>query len=321
MNCLLYQLRFNSPVHFGSSDSALSLYTSQDHFQADTLFSALCHTALQLHGSDGLTKLLDLVKAGNLLLSDSMPWAENTFYLPKPCYTAQTDRELPADKRKAIKKLAWVPAHRMDEYCDALKKGFLFECEQVSFGKATELTKAMVPEQGDAKPYPVGLFHFRENCGLYFLAALADQRDRSWLTALIEALGLSGIGGKVTSGYGKFSITCILDLNNAAQIQWSRLSALSAQESPSYMLLTSSLPRDDELESALEGASFQLIRRAGFVASDTYASSPRKKQTQHYLSPGSVVKTCFSGELYQIGDPCTHPVYRYSKPLFLGVNL
>ena len=53
MNCFLYRLRFNTPVHFGSSDSALSLYESEDHFRADTLFSALCHTALQLFGNDG----------------------------------------------------------------------------------------------------------------------------------------------------------------------------------------------------------------------------------------------------------------------------
>ena len=42
MNCCLYQLRFNTAVHFGGSDSALSLYSSEANFRADTLFSALC---------------------------------------------------------------------------------------------------------------------------------------------------------------------------------------------------------------------------------------------------------------------------------------
>ena len=45
MNYFLFKLSFHTPCHFGSSDSALSLYTSEDHFCADTLFSALCHTA------------------------------------------------------------------------------------------------------------------------------------------------------------------------------------------------------------------------------------------------------------------------------------
>lgn len=40
MNYFLFKLSFHTPCHFGSSDSALSLYTSEDHFCADTLFSA-----------------------------------------------------------------------------------------------------------------------------------------------------------------------------------------------------------------------------------------------------------------------------------------
>ena len=44
MNYSLIRLRFDGLAHFGTSDSALSLFTSEDHFYADTLFSALCHT-------------------------------------------------------------------------------------------------------------------------------------------------------------------------------------------------------------------------------------------------------------------------------------
>jgi len=319
MNYFLYQLRFNTPVHFGSPDSALSLYTSEDHFRADTLFSALCHTSLLLYGEEGLSRLLGMAKAGKLLLSDSMPWAGEQYYLPKPCYSPQTARELPTDKRKTIKKLAWIPAQRMAEYCGAMKNGILFECNQVSFGKASESTKVMVPEQGDARPYPVGLFHFRENCGLYFLAALEDSQDQTFLTGLVEALGISGIGGKITAGYGKFYIEQTLELNGNPQ--WQGLSARLDGKSPSFLLLTTSLPRSEKLESVLEGASFQLVRRAGFVASARDTQTPRKKQTQYYLSAGAVVKTLFSGDLYEVSGGAAHPVYRYSKPLFLGVEL
>ena len=45
MDYYLYKLKFDGAVHFGQSESALSLYTTADHFRADTLFSALCHTA------------------------------------------------------------------------------------------------------------------------------------------------------------------------------------------------------------------------------------------------------------------------------------
>jgi len=321
MNCFLYQLRFNTPVHFGGSDSALSLYSSEDHFRADTLFSALCHTALQLQGSQGLDKVLKLGGEGKLLLSDAMPWREDSFYLPKPFYAAQTARELPADKRKAIKKLAWIPVSRFEEYCRAMGSGVLFECDAPSFGTAYETTRAMVPEVGDTRPYPVGLYQFRENCGLYFLAALDSPEEEAWLSQLVCALGLSGIGGKTSSGCGKFTVAQRFDLRAAVdgQLKWLRYALESI--SGHSMLLTTSLPREEELETVLNGASYQLVRRAGFVASDSYADSPRKKQTQYFLSAGSILKQRFSGDLYQIGSSGAHLVLRYSRPMFLGVTL
>lgn len=321
MNCFLYQLRFNTPVHFGGSDSALSLYSSEDHFRADTLFSALCHTALQLGGSDGLERLLALAQSGRLLLSDSMPWAEGRFYLPKPCCTMQSRRELPSDKRKTMKKLSWIPADRFEDFCQAVRSGEFFEGAAVSYGKSAENIKASVPEQGDTLPYPVGLYHFRENCGLYFLMCCEDLADQQWLSALVDALGVTGIGGKISAGYGKFSVKARIDLSRSAEPQAKWLNRALADGSEKSMLLTTSLPRDDELDRVLPEAEYQLIRRAGFVASDTYAQSPRKKLTQYYLGAGAVMSVRFSGDVYEIGTCGSHPVYRYSKPMFLGVKL
>ena len=46
MNYFLFKLQFDTAVHFGGADSALSLYTSEETLRADTLFSALCHETL-----------------------------------------------------------------------------------------------------------------------------------------------------------------------------------------------------------------------------------------------------------------------------------
>ena len=75
------------------------------------------------------------------------------------------------------------------------------------------------------------------------------------------------------------------------------------------------------MDNALDGASYQLTRRGGFVASNTYAQTPRKKQTQYFLSAGSVLRNRYCGELFWIGAQGNHPVLRYSKPMFLGVKL
>lgn len=321
MNYFLYQLEFDTAVHFGGTDSALSLYQSEDHFRADTLFSALCHTALQLDGASGLNRLLELARKGELLLSDAMPWKEEQYYLPKPIFSPDAAPELPGEKRKLLKKLAWIPAVRFEEYSRAIKTGALFDMEPVRFGSASDVTKAAVPDFQDATPYQVGLYRFHHDCGLWFLAACSDDQDSAWLSSLISALGLTGIGGKVSAGYGKFTICDQIYLNEFFDDQTHWLYTALTRNAAASMLLTTSLPTDSEMDGALDGASYQLIRRGGFVASNTYAQTPRKKQTQYFLSTGSVLRNRYSGELFRIGSQGNHPVFRYSKPMFLGVNL
>ena len=52
---------------------------------------------------------------------------------------------------------------------------------------------------GDAKPYHVGGFHYREGAGLYFIAKGGYD-----IAPLLESLRYSGLGGKRSAGYGRF---------------------------------------------------------------------------------------------------------------------
>ena len=97
------------------------------------------------------------------------------------------------------------------------------------------------------------------------------------------------------------------------------LFGFSSEHAP-YLLLSTSLPQTDELDNALEGASFQLVRRSGFMASYR-VETPLKKKTQYALSAGSVLQNRYQGALYDVGLSDVHPVYRYSKPIFMGVTL
>lgn len=85
-----------------------------------------------------------------------------------------------------------------------------------------------------------------------------------------------------------------------------------------YVLLTTSLPREEEMEASLQDASFQLVRRAGFAAANNFSG---KKRTQYYVSAGAMVLQCFSGDVYAIGSVGNHSLYRYAKPLFWGVEV
>ena len=58
MNYFLLKLAFDTAVHFGGSDSAVGSQSSALTLRADTIFSALCHTALEVYGEPALEELL-----------------------------------------------------------------------------------------------------------------------------------------------------------------------------------------------------------------------------------------------------------------------
>lgn len=322
MNYFLYKLRFLTPVHFGASDSALSLPFSENHFLADTLFSALCHEALKLYGEEGLNKLYTASASGKLLLSDSMPWRDERFFLPKPCYAATRTQESENADRKAFKSLQWIPADAYEAFLNSLKGNsrFVIDESMGHFGSIAEMTKATICDGEDTVPYQVGIYSFHEGCGLYFIASLDEEISEERLTTLITGLGMTGIGGKTSSGYGKFEVDDVIFLNEPFDDQTKWLSAaLQNAQAAHHLLLTTSLPTDEELENVFEGASFQLTRRGGFAVSDG-TDTQRKKRTQYFLAAGAVLNTPFAGAIYDVGGS-SHSVYRYSKPILLGVSL
>lgn len=321
MNYYLYKLSFDSAVHFGSSDSALSLYTSEDHFLADTLFSALCHTALTLKGPECLAALCETARSGELILSDSMPWQGERLYLPKPCANNESSQELPPELRKAVKKLMWIPLDAMEAFSDSLHDGELFDVADAAaeFGKTSERTKASIHPGADTVPYPVGQFSFRSECGLWLIAGCKTEEQGELLELLMEGLGLSGIGGKVSSGYGKFHLEDVIYLNDD-NTTW-LYQALTDEAAEKQLLLTSSLPSDEELEELIPESTYRLIRRGGFVQSPSYDETARKKRSQFFLAAGSVLPARFRPVLYSVGEENHHPVYRFSAPVMLGVEL
>lgn len=321
MSCLLFKLSFDAPVHFGPPDGALSLYSSEEHFRADTLFSALCHTALRTEGSDALERLCSSARGGQLRFSDAMPWRGETLYLPKPFISAETAQDIPAQLRKAVKKLKWIPVPAFEAFSLSVRGGTPYvPQEKDGFGIHQVFAKAAVSEGADAMPYEVGTFRFFDNCGLWFLCFCRDE-DAQWLEKLVASLGHSGIGGKISSGYGSFHVEDLIDLDAPfdGQTQW--LAEALHQEGESQLLLTTCLPDDDELDDIIASASYQLVRRSGFIQSETYSHEPLKKETQVFLAAGSVVKKRFRGTLFEVGNKGAHPVLRYSQPVFLGVSL
>lgn len=331
MQYYLYKLKFTTGLHIGDDSGRMSLAGSEMTIHADTLFSALCHEALQLGGQGLLTKLITVVSKGELLFSDAFPYRGDELYLPKPVLGLRFQREqTDSTLKKKFKALKYIPVNLFRDYLTGLKGEGVFEPENIPtvFGIQNTYTKAAIKgmknNEGmeEARPYHVGVFRFFEECGLYLILACHEE-NRGFFSQLLSGLSYSGIGGKRTSGLGKFTVSEIdLQKELSAQPSAQTLVHLLGEEKATYqMSLSVALPADEELESVMTEAYYTLIRRGGFVQSSTYADTPLKKRVQYVFAPGSCFTRRFTGDVYDVSIYGRHPVYRYAKPVFLGVDI
>ena len=306
MSYHLFRLRFPAGLSLGDgrlSDSSISL-------RADTVFSALCFEYMSLENTpDGL---VDLVKKGGLKISDAYPFVDDVLYLPKPLVRVNSG-EKEEGAKKAFKKLMYVPSDKMDDYVqgkftkdDALRIGAEFRV-----GQGGVTTKASISRKGEeTTPYHVGVFMFEKNAGLYFLAQTANDECFKLLKELLDRLSSTGIGGKKSSGYGRF------DVSREPLPPHIRMDG----EAKRYVSLSVGLPKDEEMGIAIEGASYALLKRSGFVASASYADNTyERKKDLFVFSSGSVFVNKFEGDVYDVSNGGSHPVYSYAKPLFAGI--
>ena len=327
MNCYLYKLSFLTPLHCGAGESAKSLDSSSASICADTLFSALCSQAAVDGGPEAASELCAAAKEGEALFSDLFPYHGEELYIPKPAMLpAAFSETLAADKKKVMKSLEYIPILKLDDYASSMRGKAAFEIDGIfkDFASAESIEKVSLKGREESSPYCVAATVFNAKCGLYGIVLSKNQEILTKIKRLLRLLGAGGIGGKVSSGYGKFKILGdeieMENVNEAVDAQTTALwRMLSAENVPSYLSLTTSLPADGELEEALTGALTTVRRRGGFVTSEEYGAA-RKKDTQYFLGAGSLFRRKYKGSLYNVASGGVHPVYRYSKPIFLGVD-
>lgn len=318
----LFKLRFTAPVHFGDSLSAASLSGSEMAFCADRLFSALCCTMAKAD-PEAPSRLCGQARQGRLKLSDAFPWRGEKLYLPRPCLEATARRDSDASQRKEMKKLMYLPLSNYAAFIRSLSGGAELNADslQGSFGQKTVQMRACVQAGKDAAPYAVGQFWFDADCGLYFVVGAQELSLFKEIHTAIQLLGQSGIGGKISSGLGGFELVQAVPIGAFGACGKLLEKALTRKSADVWISLTTALPRDDELDLAMDGALFQLMRRSGFVQSSG-ANGPLKKQEQFFFKAGSTFRHLFDGDVYDVAPQgCSHPVYRYGMPLFLGVDL
>lgn len=298
-------------MQFGSG----RLDTAEMTFCADRLFSALCIEALKKGGDEYLEKLCKAARAGEFLLSDGLPYIGDIYYIPKPVMHIEHSRdESSSTLKKAFKKLSYIPVDKIGEYfsgdIDPEAENEKFK-DIGSFGKRYLVSVRNGEE--DSQPYRVGDFRFKENCGLYVILGCGNDDLYYEISELIESLGYSGIGGKTSSGMGKFSV-------KAKKVPEVLLKAFEGGHDK-YVSLSVCMAKNEELEDILKNAGYVMLKRSGFINSSTYADSFQKKSDFYCFAAGACFEKRFEGDVFDVSRGGAHPVWRYAKPLFMGVDI
>lgn len=305
----LYKMAFENSVHFGKK----SLEDGESSFHADTLFSALCQEALKLGGTEQLEELVGMAKDGIICFSDAFPYKGKEYYLPKP-FIQIDSREKQGDSglKKKYKTLKYVPLCFFNDFLSGdFPEEHLGDLDDLGYFAVR--TTAAVRGREETEPFRIKKYYFNEGNGLYFLMGSEEEEPPFWIEELLESLSFSGIGGKRSSGAGRFQLF-------SGALPQELQKRLECRNGGRYMLLSVALPQKEELEDVMEGASYQIIRRSGFVASETYASEFMRKRDLYVFNSGSCFSQKFCGDVYDVSDGGKHSVYRYGKPFFLEVN-
>ena len=310
MRHVICDLNFHTPARFGADAGGGSLTGAGMTFRADMLFSALFR-ALQPQGE--ADALLRAVQGGALCFSDALPRNGSTRFIPRPVgIFAQPGDAATEDpsRRKLLKKIGFIPVEKLDDFL-AGRADLKALHDMNRFGSAFEQTRVNTRDGEQPLPYRVGGFRFAPDCGL-FIAAGGTDGALALFARGMAALAAEGIGGKVSSGWGKFTPEII-----PAPAEWAR--ALDDASAPQQLLLSTALPAEDELEGALEDAYTTVVRRGGFAFSEQIR--PFKKQTVFLLGAGSTFRRRFAGCVLDVGIDMPHPVWRCARAMFMGVNV
>lgn len=310
MNVQAYKLKFRAPVHFGNGRLSESAYTCD----AATLFSALYIEALHLGIQDDL---MDAAQSGEFKISDAMPYADETLFLPKPMLAAgpesadkRKESETDSRARKAAKKLDYIAADRLSSFLDG-SFDFVTELERFDLGESALQTKVNLTRESknDADPYHVGSFSFREGAGIYFLC-----EGNFDISPLMEQLAYAGLGGKRSSGFGRFEYS----VSSNTPLDTKRAGVKTPH---GHMLLSTALPAESELdESLLLNARYRIVRKGGFIQSSSHSLSPQKKRDFYLFTAGSVFPHAFEGSVFDVNEtPSAHAVYRYARAMWMEV--
>ena len=306
----IYKLRFKTAVHLGENN----LSKSSNVIFADTLSSALCTEAIK-EGTEYLDEFVKTVKENQLQFSDCMPYIGDKYYIPKPVKKIDNGENGDSSIKKQYKKLKYIPIDQFDEYLNGkLDPSDTNKNYSDNIGNYEMKTSSAVRGLDETLPYHVQSFRFKKNSGLYLIVGFEDCDSLDIFDNLLDMLSYTGIGGKKSSGLGKFDIVT----GKFPEEFKNRLSKTGKE----YMTLAISLPSDNELETVTDNSNSRYIlkKRSGFVESESYSDTFQRKKDIFMFQAGSCFTEKYLGDIFDVKGNGNHPVYRYGKPMWMEVT-
>lgn len=324
----IFTLKFLTPVHFGDTANGGSLDKFSLQCSADTLFAALCNEAAN-KGSDAVETLVKKTAESKIVFSSLFPYWRTAdddlyFYLPKPLLKLEQEEQQSAKSFEEIKQLATkLKKQKKSTYIRASQINRLLESGgsngqfAVPEFAAPLVAGRVALREEKPLPYYVGSYVFSEHSGLYFILGVEHEEEFTFIKDLLLSLGYSGIGGKRSSGYGKFELAdndlMLYDDGTAIALM------LYNEKSKYQMCLAPVCPRVDEIDVVKQG-SYKLIKRGGFIASSA-AKDNIKRNSIYMLQEGSCFPERLRGQmLQQTVDGLAHDVYRDGIGMFVGLK-
>jgi CRISPR-associated protein Csm4 len=330
MSYQIYKLHLDR-VHFGEG----RLTGNSIHSSADRLFSALFLEAQKL---GALEEFRQIYEPSEFKLSDIFPFHGEDLFLPKPILAGSIDQSFDRQRPnlrstyKLLKSLKVIPIDIFDAFCSrnlSLEQLTRLKAEFEQLGQPSITAKAALPRISsgqDAEPFSVGGFSFAKNAGLYFIAHFSKDVDPDFFNFLLDSLQYSGIGGKRSAGFGRFTYETVRwEDHQALRNLQNRLTiynetSVSGFDSFLCMTLTTSFPQDSELEAVLDHAHYLLKKSSGFAYSEKVTEQYRK-QDLYKFAAGSTFSRLFKGDIFDVqpeGYP--HSVWNFARPIFFKLK-
>lgn len=300
-----------------------------NYLHSDTLKAALTVCALELFGNNEIEKFLTIFSG----ISSAFPFYNNTLFFPKPYLklpfklnnnltTSVANKILKNIRfidKEAFEKILFNVETLINEDNLSNKGKFLSLTQKINNKIYTKdsIQKVYIEDSfinssftRESSPYFTEIIEFHSQAGLYFLAENGIINNE--FKAALKLLADNGIGGDKTYGYGTFNFEIITEgliLNIPENIQ-------------GYINLSLFCPTEDEIkEISLNDASYELIKRGGYIANPEQQNLFAKRKKSIYMfSEGSAfaVQSKLKGKRLNLAPiNSQHAVWRCGKSIFV----